>query len=330
LHWIWDCNDVEFAGQMADNGTGMKIGILSRNQILYSTRRLLQAARQRGHEVTVLDTLAVATEMGIHYLPAHASNWRSSFLHQPVKVDAIIPRIGASITAYGLEVVRQFEKKGSITTATADAIAQSRDKLRSLRLMNEAGLPVPRTIALAQIDDVEQAVAAVGGLPVVIKVLRGTQGKGVILASDVATIQAITAVTQPSGEQFLLQEYIKESAGHDIRVLVVGHRCVAAMRRSAAAGNFRSNLHQGGTAVKVVLNSAVKNLAIAAAHAHHLGVAGVDILESERGPLVLEVNSSPGLEGIERVTGADVADNIIRYLEQAFTKQKNRKSGPRR
>jgi ribosomal protein S6--L-glutamate ligase len=309
----------------------MKIGILSRNQTLYSTRRLVQAGRKRGHEVAILDTLALATEMGIRHLNAHTSTWPPASALPPypygnqLKLDAIIPRIGASITSYGLAVVRQFEQAGLMTTATADAIARSRDKWDSLRLLNNAGLPVPRTLISAQIDTIEQAVEAIGGLPVIIKLTRGTQGKGVILASDIITIRAVMDALQPYGEPILLQEFIRESAGQDIRVIVVGQRCVAAMRRSAAAGNFRSNLHQGGTAVKVVLNNALKTLAIAASHAHHLGVAGVDILESQRGPLVLEVNSSPGLQGIERATGTDVAHNIILYLEQQFGQQKRPK-----
>jgi ribosomal protein S6--L-glutamate ligase len=303
----------------------VKIGILSRNQALYSTRRLAQAARVRSHAVQIIDTLAVAVDLGPAADPAGGRSH-----HRLPEVDGIIPRIGASITPYGLAVVRQFEDAGAVSTATAEAIAQSRDKLQSLQLMSRAGLPIPRTVVAAQMEHVGAAVEAVGGLPVVIKLVRGTQGRGVILAPDLASVEAIARTFHRFREQMLIQEFIPEANGQDTRIIVVGRQCVAAMQRSAAAGDFRSNLHLGGTAVPVVLDQATQKLALNAAQAHGLGVAGVDVIASERGPLLLEVNSSPGLEGIERTTGVDVARSIIQHLEKLLNQKAQRLRRERR
>lgn len=306
----------------------MKIGILSRNRALYSTRRLAQAARLRGHAALIIDTLQVAVEIG-----DGGARWRQATTPSSgslPQVDGIIPRIGASITSYGLAVVRQFESLNVPTTASSMAIAQSRDKLQSLQLMNRAGLPIPRTVVAGRLSDIRPAVQLVGGLPVIVKLLRGTQGQGVILAANIPTIEAILQALRRLREQMLIQEYIEEAQGRDTRIIVVEHRPVAAMERRAAAGEFRSNLHRGGTAAPVTPDPTSRQLALRAARVHGLGVAGVDIIHSQRGPLVLEVNSSPGLEGIEQTTHKDVAGEVVRYLERLANRKKGRLPPPRR
>lgn len=325
----------------------MRIGILSRNPALYSTRRLAQAARARGHRVNVIDTMTVAVEMGIkrkrnkgikviaakriHNLSGKQQrppNPKSYVKYVP-QVDAIIPRIGTSITHYGLAVVRHFESQGVLTTAASQAVAHSRDKLHSLQLMGEAGIPIPKTTLIAQPEALFAAIHAVGGLPVVIKMVRGTQGQGVILAKNYGAAKTIFMKLRRLQEQALVQEFIAEARGRDVRVIVVGNRCIVAMERRAAAGEFRANLHRGGTAVAITPTKTIKKLALAAARAHGLAVAGVDILESKRGPLLLEVNSSPGLKGIERVSNVDVATEIIRFLEEAAAKKNGRAASKR-
>lgn len=290
----------------------MKIGILSRNRTLYSTRRLEQAARRRGHQVRVLDTMQIARLMGIVYRrPHHRPNRRVP------KVDGIIPRIGASITRYGVAVVRNYEARGVVSTASAEAIAHSRNKLESLRLLQEADLPFPRTELVSHPDQLAAAIEAVNGLPVVLKVLKGTQGRGVILAPNLKIARAVVLLLLRHGqEQLLVQEFIEEAEGKDLRLLVVGERCVAAMQRAAPEDDFRANLHRGATAIAVQPEAHTEKLAVQAARLHGIGVAGVDIIPSNRGPLLLELNSSPGLEGIERTTGVDVAAFIVRYLER--------------
>ena len=309
----------------------MKIGILSRNRSLYSTRRLVQAGRMHGHDVKIIDTMTVAVEMGLApngnqikvvLQPSHQANrWGaiSNKVQYVQPLDAIIPRIGTSITEYGLAVVRQLEQQHVVTTAPAEGIAQSRDKLRSLQLLVQHGLPVPKTAVIAQPASLFSAIQSVGGTPVIIKLIQGTQGKGVILARNLATAAAVMSKIQSAKRQALIQEFISESAGRDWRLIVVGDKCVAAMERQAVTqGEFRSNLHLGGTAVRITPDEETIKLAVAAAKAHGLHVAGVDIVFSNRGPLLLEINSSPGLEGIEQVTGEDVAGHIISYLEQAY------------
>lgn len=287
----------------------MRIGILSRNSALYSTRRLVQSARIRGHQVLVIDTLKVPVKVG----NKHSGNSLSTL----PEVEAIIPRIGTSITFYGLAVLRQFENKDIVTTATSQAVARSRDKLHSLQIMGGSGLPIPRTTVVANPDDIWPAIRIAGGLPIVLKLIRGTQGRGVYLASEIRIVENLLKTLHRTKEQMLIQEFIKESHGTDLRVIVVGHRCVAAMQRTAVDGEFRSNLHRGGTATPFILDPLTRQLAIKAVQAHGLGVAGVDLVQSDRGPLLLEVNSSPGLEGIETATKVDVAGEIIRYVEQA-------------
>lgn len=294
----------------------MKIGILSRNDALYSTKRLAQAARVRGHSVEIVDTLSIPVKIGAR--PTIAP------IHPLPQVDAIIPRIGTSITFYGLAVVRQFEADGVLTTAPSLGIANSRDKLHSLQLMSRSGLPIPNTTIVSDPRDMMPAIHIAGGLPVVIKLIRGTQGRGVFLVTEMHIVESILHTVRRANEQVLVQEYINEAQGSDIRVIVVGNRCVAAMKRTAAAGEFRSNLHRGGTATPFELDPQTRLLATQAAKVHGLGVAGVDLVASNRGPLVLEVNSSPGLEGIENTTQVDVATEVIRFLEREQRNKQHR------
>lgn len=308
-------------GRSLDNCYTMKIGILSRNPRLYSTRRLARVAWSRGHQVRILDTTNLAVHVGINgHVPPEAKVLQPGSLGLPraieiPQLDAIIPRIGTSVTYYGLAVVRQFEATGIVSTASSSAIAISRDKLQSLQLMTQSQLPIPRTAIIARPEALYAAVHAVGGLPVVVKVIRGTQGRGVALARQLSTVNALVEQAASRNLHVLIQEYIAEAGGKDVRAIVVGDRCVAAMQRNAAPGDFRANLHMGGTATAIELDQATVALAVRAARTHQLAVAGVDLLLSDRGPLLLEVNSSPGLEGIEQATGVDVAESIIAYVE---------------
>jgi ribosomal protein S6--L-glutamate ligase len=270
----------------------------------------------------IIDTMQAARYLGIapRFDGNRGASRRSSnrFRHALPRVDAIIPRIGASITRYGIAVVQQYEARDALTTAPSRGIENSRDKLQSVRLMQEAQLPLPRTVLISQLDELASAVQSAGGYPVVIKITKGTQGRGVILAHNRATARAVLSIFFRHGHRpILLQEFISEANGHDIRMLVVGNRCVAAMERVAASGEFRANLHRGGTAAPFVPDRRAERLALEATALHKLGVAGVDLIYSQRGPLLLEVNSSPGLEGIERATQADVAGEIMRFLEKA-------------
>lgn len=308
----------------------MRIGILSRNPKLYSTRRLVKTARERGHLVEVIDTLSVAVHIGRAGQQTGEPQLlldNSLGLATPTRLpqlDAIIPRIGTSVTFYGLAVVRQFETMGLITTASSAAIACSRDKLQSLQLMTQAGLPIPRTAVIARPDALYAAIEAIGGLPAVVKLIHGTQGRGVLLAHQLSTVATLLQRVEALNRQAIIQEFIAESRGSDTRLIIVGNRCVAAMERRAAPGDFRANLHRGGTAVAVEPDRDTVALAVAAARAHGLAVAGVDLLSSRRGPLLLEVNSSPGLEGIEKATGADIAGAIIDHVERTAANQRRK------
>lgn len=288
----------------------MKIVMLARNPKLYSHCRLVEAAEARGHTLRILNTRAcymdiVPDEPSIHY--------RGGEIIQGV--DAVIPRIGASITAYGAAVVRQFEMQGVYTLNRSLAISRSRDKFRSLQLLNRAKIAMPKTAFSDSTLDIADLIAMVNGAPVVIKLLESTHGKGVLLAETDAAAKSIIIALKQMNAQILLQEYIKESGGCDIRCLVIGNKVVAAIRRVAKEGEFRSNLHLGASAEVVKLTKEERKMAVEAAKAMGLSVAGVDLIQSKRGPLVLEVNSSPGLEGIEKATGIDVAGQIIEYIE---------------
>jgi ribosomal protein S6--L-glutamate ligase len=288
----------------------MRIIILSRNETLYSTRVLAEIARQRGHDVRVLDTL----QFDIHVRRRDPGLFYSGEPLGPV--DAVIPRIGASITFYGLAVVRQLEMMGVYCLNESQAIARSRDKLRTLQILSRHEIGVPPTVYTRQADHVSDCIERVDGPPVVVKLLEGTQGVGVILAETQAAASSVIEAFHGLEQNILIQQFIREAKGSDIRALVVGRRVVAAMRRQAVAGEFRSNLHRGGTSTGLRLPESYRKTALAAARVLGLRVAGVDLIESSEGPMVMEVNSSPGLEGIEKTTGVSVATTIITYLER--------------
>jgi len=288
----------------------MNLKILSRNSHLYSTKRLVEAGLKRGHSVEVIDPLRCDL---IIEKERPTVNYKERFLDT---TDAIIPRIGASITYYGTAVVRQFEMMGAFTTTTSQALIRSRDKLRSLQLLSKADLGLPKTIFTNYSRDVKSVINNVGGVPLVIKLLEGTQGLGVVLAETENAAESVIEAFNGLEARVIVQEFIKEAKGTDIRAFVVDGKIVGAMKRQAQEGEFRSNLHRGGTARIITLTREEEQAAIQAAATMKLGVAGVDMLPSARGPLILEVNSSPGLEGIERATGTDIASEIISYIER--------------
>ncbi len=301
----------------------MKIAILSRNRNLYSTRRLVEAGEQAGHEVQVIDTLRCYMSMAslkpeIHYRGRVLEGY-----------DAVIPRIGASITFYGTAVLRQFEMMGVFPINESVAITRSRDKLRSLQLLARKGIGMPVTGFANAPDDIPDLVNMVGGAPLVIKLLEGTQGIGVVLAETRQAAESVIEAFMGLSANIMVQEYIKEAGGADIRCFVVDGKVVAAMKRQAKEGEFRSNLHRGGTASLIRITPGERATAVRAAQVMGLNVAGVDILRSERGPLVMEVNSSPGLEGIERATGKDVAAMIIKFAERNARPNRTRTKGSR-
>ncbi|AYG02914.1 RimK family alpha-L-glutamate ligase [Gryllotalpicola protaetiae] len=286
----------------------MKIAILSRAPRSYSTQRLRAAAADRGHEPKVLNTLRFAIDLSAEQ-PDLLYRGR-----QLSDYDAVIPRIGNSITYYGTAVVRQFEQMDVYTPNTANGISNSRDKLRANQILSRHGIAMPPTAFVRNRADVVPAIERVGGAPVVLKLIEGTQGIGVILAPELKVAEAIIETLQSARQNVLIQRFIRESRGRDIRALVVGDRVVAAMRRSASGTEFRSNVHRGGSVEKVELDDEYTRMAVRAAQIMGLRVAGVDMLESDDGPLVMEVNSSPGLEGIETATKLDVAGAIIDYI----------------
>ncbi|MDH3300663.1 MAG: RimK family alpha-L-glutamate ligase [Acidimicrobiia bacterium] len=291
----------------------MKLAVLSRQPRSYSTRRLIAAAHERGHDVEVLDTLRLALDLsGDH----HDLLYRGD---QVADYDAILPRIGASITFYGMAVVRQFEQMDVYTPTTADAIANSRDKLRSIQLLARNSIPIPDTTFVRDRGDVRPAIERVGGAPVVIKLLEGAQGIGVILAPEAKVAETVIETLQWTKQNVLIQRFVSESRGRDIRALVVGDQVIAAMRRIGKGDEFRSNVHRGGRTEPVELDDRSKKIAVRAAHTMGLRIAGVDMLEGASGPLVMEVNSSPGLEGIEGATDLDVAGAIIDYVASQVT-----------
>ncbi|MGQ4276570.1 30S ribosomal protein S6--L-glutamate ligase [Pseudidiomarina sp. E22-M8] len=299
----------------------MKIAILSRNAKLYSTRRLIEAAESRGHTVEVLDPLRCYMNI----------NARESSIHMKGKVlpfyDAVIPRIGASITFFGTAVLRQFEMIGTYPLNESVAISRSRDKLRSLQLLSRKGIGLPITGFASQPHDVPDLIEMVGGAPLVIKLLEGTQGIGVVLAETRQAAESVIEAFMGLKSHIMVQEFIKEAGGADIRCLVIGDKVIAAMKRQAKPGEFRSNLHRGGSARLVKLTPAERATAIKAAKTMGLNVAGVDILRSNHGPLVMEVNSSPGLEGIELATEKDVASQIISFIENTAKAHRTRTKG---
>ncbi|HAQ49880.1 MAG: 30S ribosomal protein S6--L-glutamate ligase [Glaciecola sp.] len=299
----------------------MRIAILSRNPKLYSTRRLQEAGIALGHEVDIVDTMHC-------YMDITSNHPSVRYKGKPLpKYDAVIPRIGASVTFYGTSVVRQFEMMGTYSVNESVAISRSRDKLRSLQLLSRKGIGMPRTGFANHPDKIDDLIKNVGGAPVVIKLLEGTQGIGVVLAETSKTAEAIIEAFMGLNANILVQEYIKEAGGADIRCLVVGGKVIAAMKRQAAPGEFRSNLHRGGSASIVRLSPEERKTAVDAAKTMGLGMAGVDILRSNHGPVVMEVNSSPGLEGIEKATGKDVATMVIEHITKYAKPNKTKTQG---
>ncbi|MGH8535370.1 MAG: 30S ribosomal protein S6--L-glutamate ligase [Gammaproteobacteria bacterium] len=299
----------------------MKIAILSRNPKLYSTRRLMEAAKRRRHEVRTLDVLRCYMNItshrpSIHYKGQHHEEF-----------DAVIPRIGASVTSYGTAVLRQFEMMGVYPLNESVAISRSRDKLRALQLLSRKGIGLPVTGFAHKPDDIEDLIQMVGGPPLVIKLLEGTQGMGVVLAETHNAAKSVIESFLGLKVSVLVQEYIKEAGGSDLRCMVIGDKVVAAMKRQSRGGDFRSNLHRGGAASLIKITPEERSTAVRAAQTMGLNVAGVDILRSSHGPLVLEVNSSPGLEGIEVATGKDIAGAIIEFIEKNARSGKTRTRG---
>jgi ribosomal protein S6--L-glutamate ligase len=300
----------------------MRLLVLSRSATLYSTSRLVLAARARGHEVTVADPL------DFHIVVSRGRP--SMFLGGELvpHADLVIPRIGASITNYGLAVVRQFDMMGVPVLNTAVAIARSRDKLRAIQLLTKKNIDVPKTVCARTPDSVELALSFVGGTPAIVKLQQGAQGIGTMIAETPQAVTSLLETLWAMGQDIILQEYIAESKGRDYRAIVVGGRVVAAMRRQAKQGEFRSNLHRGGHGVRIQLEQPYRLAAISATRVMGLEIAGVDMLEAKSGPKILEINSSPGLEGIERASGVDVAAAIIvhaeRYLERRTLRRAHR------
>lgn len=301
----------------------MKIAILSRNRKLYSTRRLIDAGEQRGHEIDCFDTTKCYMDIAAHRPSVHYKGQKLE------GYDAVIPRIGASITFYGCAVLRQFEMMGVYPLNESVGISRSRDKLRSLQILARAGIGLPLTGFAHSTDDTEALIQIVNGAPLVVKLLQGTQGKGVVLAENHKAAESLIEAFRNLDANFLVQEFIKEAGGADIRCLVIGEKVVASMIRQAKEGEFRSNLHRGGTSGRVRLTPEERSTAVRAAKKMGLNVAGVDILRSNHGPVVLEVNSSPGLEGIETTTNVDVAGRIYEFIEKnaKYGKTKTRGRG---
>lgn len=288
----------------------MKIVILSRNKNLYSTSNLYEAGIKLGHEMHVLDHLKCSIVIEKQNPHLYYDGLRLE------NIDAIIPRIGASVTYYGAAVIRQFEMQKVFSTVASQSLVRSRDKLRSMQLLSTAGIGMPKTAFTNFSNDSEEIIRQVGGVPLIIKLLEGTQGLGVVLAETKKAASSVIEAFNGLKARVIVQEFIQEAKGADIRALVVGDEVVGAMKRQGKEGEFRSNLHRGGSAEIIELTQEEKQAAIVATKTLGLRIAGVDLLQSERGPLILEVNSSPGLKGIEQATGIDIAGKIIQYIEK--------------
>jgi ribosomal protein S6--L-glutamate ligase len=299
----------------------MKIAILSRSPKIYSTRRLCEAAERRGHEVKIIDVLRCYMNIVPHSPEIHYKGKKLE------RFDAVIPRIGASVTFYGTAVVRQFEMMGVYCLNESVAITRSRDKLRALQLLARKGIGLPVTGFGHAPDDTQDLVKLVGGAPLIIKLTEGTQGVGVVLCETDQAAESVIEAFRGLDAYFLIQEFVREAEGADIRCIVVGGKVIAAMLRQAKPGEFRSNLHRGGTATNIKITPEERSTAVRAARIMGLNVAGVDILRSNHGPVVMEVNSSPGLEGIEETTGVDIASQIIEFVEKNAKPGKTRTKG---
>jgi ribosomal protein S6--L-glutamate ligase len=291
----------------------MNIAILSRNQHLYSTRRLVESAISRGHNARVLSHT--------HCYVVMEKNKPTIFLKDEAitHIHAVIPRIGSSVTYYGGAIIRQFEMQNVFTTLVSQALVRSRDKLRTLQILAKENIGIPKTAFARRPDNIEYLIKQVGGAPLIIKMIEGTQGLGVVLAETKNAAKSVIEAFYGMNANFMIQEFIKEANGADIRAFVVGNKVVAAMKRQAKEGEFRSNIHRGGTGVPYELNEEEAETAVKSAKALGLHIAGVDMLISKKGPLIMEVNSSPGLEGIEKTTSKDIASEIIRFIEENAT-----------
>lgn len=299
----------------------MQIAILSRNRNLYSTRRMIEASKDRGHEVTVVDPLRCYMNIVPHAPEIHYKGKKIE------GIDAIIPRIGASITFYATAVLRQFEMIGVYPLNESVAISRSRDKLRSMQLLSRKGIGLPVTGFAHSPDDTDDLLELVGGNQYVIKLTEGTQGKGVVLTETRGAAESVIDAFRGLSAHFLVQEFVKEARGADIRCFVIGDKVVASMKRQGKEGEFRSNLHRGGSASVIKITPEERSTAVRAAKIMGLNVAGVDLLRSNHGPVVMEVNSSPGLEGIETATGKDIAGQIIGFIETHSKRGKTRTRG---
>ncbi len=297
----------------------MKIAILSRSPYLYSTNRLVEAGKKRGHQVEIIDHLRCYMNITSHRPTVH---YKGKVLKD---IDAIIPRIGASVTFYGTAVVRQFEMMSVYTVNPSDAIIRSRDKLRSLQLLSKEGIGLPVTAFAHSPDDTKDLIDIVGGPPLIVKLLESTQGKGVVISETTKAAESTIEAFRGLNAYFLVQEFVKEAGGSDIRCFVVGDRVVASIMRTGAEGEFRSNLHKGGTAQPIKITPEERSAAVRASKIMGLGISGVDILRANHGPVIMEVNSTPGLEGIEKATSKDIAKKIIEFIEKQVEIHKNKK-----
>ncbi|REL38199.1 30S ribosomal protein S6--L-glutamate ligase [Rhodohalobacter sp. SW132] len=299
----------------------MHIVVLSRNRSLYSTRRLIESIENKGHKATVLDHLKCD-------IVIEQDNPSIYYKGEKIEdVDAVIPRIGASVTFYGASVVRQFEMMGVPTAVESQALVRSRDKLRSLQVMARSDVGMPKTVFTNYSKEVKKIIDSVGGAPLIVKLLEGTQGYGVVLAPTKKAAESIIEAFHSMKARVIVQEFIEEAKGADIRAFVIGNRVVGAMKRQGKEGEFRSNLHQGGTGELIKLSKRERQVALTAAKVMGLSIAGVDLLQSERGPLVLEVNSSPGLEGIEKTINKDIASEIVNYVVKLAEKNREKPNG---
>lgn len=301
----------------------MRFAMLARNPELYSHKRLVEAAEQRGHTIDIINTLRCFMEITSHRPTIHYNDT----VIESGQYDAVIPRIGASITFYGLAVLRQFEMMGVYPLNESVGIGRSRDKLRSLQLLARDGIGLPVTAFAHDPKQTEEVLQVAGGAPAVIKLLEGTQGIGVVLADTTRSAKSVIEAFRSANVNILVQEFIKEAGGTDIRALVVDGKVVAAMKRSGAEGEFRSNIHRGGSAEQIKITAVERSTAVRAAKAMGLNVCGVDMLRANHGPVVMEVNSSPGLEGVEKATGIDVAGKMIEFLETHAKAGKTRTRG---
>ncbi len=299
----------------------MKIGVLSTNRNLYSTRRIVEAGKERGHDIRVINHKQCYMNITSHNPSVH---WKGEAISG---LDAVIPRIGASVSFYGTAVVRQFEMMGVYSLNESVAITRSRDKLRASQLLARRGIGLPVTGFANSPNDTDDLIEIAGGAPVVIKLLEGTQGVGVVLAETNKAAESVIEAFRGLKANFMVQEFIKEAGGSDIRCFVIGDKVVASMKRQGREGEFRSNLHRGGSAKLIKITPEERSTAVRSAKVMGLNVAGVDLLRSNHGPVVMEVNSSPGLEGIETATGKDIAGMMIEFIEKNAKKGKTRTRG---